>query len=190
MGWIRAAWQASELTVERDLTVLHCTSNYPAEPEAINLRAMDTLAAALGVPVGYSDHSLGLEIAIAAAARGAAVIEKHFTEDPADDGPDHAASLAPDQLVALVKALRAVEMAMGDGVKQPQPSELEVRALVRRSAFAKRDLAAGEALDEGAVAFRRPAGGIGPEEVDALLGSRAARAIAAGEKLGWSDLAR
>jgi len=182
VGWIRG------VSSQADLTVLHCTSNYPAEPEAINLRAMDTLAAALAVPVGYSDHSLGLAISIAAVARGATVIEKHFTEDPADDGPDHAASLAPAELAALVRALRSVGVAMGDGVKQPSPSELEVRDLVRRSAFARRDIAAGEVVDADAVVFIRPAGGIGPEEADAVFGSRAARPISAGEKLAWGDL--
>jgi N,N'-diacetyllegionaminate synthase len=191
VGWIRAVWAGSDACVaERDLTVLHCTSNYPAEPEAINLKAMDTLAAALGVPIGYSDHSLGLAISIAAAARGATVIEKHFTEDPAADGPDHAASLAPGDLAALVQALRAVGVALGDGVKEPSPSELEVRALVRRSAFARRDIAAGTALAEGDIAFRRPSGGIGPEKVDTLFGSRTKRPIAAGEKLAWDDLAQ
>jgi N,N'-diacetyllegionaminate synthase len=181
-GWIRA------VSPEADLTVLHCTSNYPAEPEAINLRAMDTLAAALDLPVGYSDHSLGLAVSIAAVARGASVIEKHFTEDPADDGPDHAASLAPAELAELVRALRSVAVAMGDGIKQPSPSEIEVRDLVRRSAFARRDIAAGEAIAADAIVFIRPAGGIGPEEVDAVIGSRAARPIAAGEKLAWGDL--
>ena len=183
VGWIRAVWP------DADLTLLHCTSNYPAAPADINLRAMDALAT-LGVPVGYSDHSLGIAISIAAAGRGATVIEKHFTEDPADDGPDHAASLAPDELKALVQALRTVGEAMGDGVKQPRPDELEVRALVRRSAFARRDIAAGEALAAGDLAFLRPAGGIGPEEADDLVGARAARAIAAGEKLAWADLVR
>ena len=183
VGWIRAVWPAA------DLTLLHCTSNYPAAPEDINLRAMDALAA-LGVPVGYSDHSLGLAISIAAAGRGATVIEKHFTENPADDGPDHAASLAPDELVSLVQALRKVGAALGDGVKQPSPNELEVRALVRRSAFARRDIAAGEALSPDDIVFLRPAGGIGPEEADALRGARATRPLAAGEKLAWADLDR
>ena len=183
VGWIRA------VRPEPDLTLLHCTSNYPAEAETINLRAMDSLAA-LGLPVGYSDHSLGLAVSIAAAARGATVIEKHFTEDPAADGPDHAASLTPAELAELVRALRTVGAALGDGVKQPSPSELEVRALVRRSAFVRRDLAEGEAVAAADVAFLRPAGGIGPEEVDRLIGSRAARPIAAGEKLAWGDLIR
>jgi N,N'-diacetyllegionaminate synthase len=182
-GWIRADWP------EADLTLLHCTSNYPAAPEDINLRAMDALAR-LGVPVGYSDHSLGLAVSIAAAGRGATVIEKHFTENPADDGPDHAASLAPEELKALVQALRIVGAAMGDGVKQPRPDELEVRALVRRSAFARRDIAAGSGLTLDDLAFLRPSGGIGPEEADALLGARAVRPIAAGAKLSWEDLDR
>ena len=183
-------WAGSARGNLKEVTVLHCTSAYPAPDEALNLRAIESMARDLAVPVGYSDHSLGLAISIAAAGRGATVIEKHFTENPADDGPDHAASLAPEELKALVQALRIVGAAMGDGVKQPRPDELEVRALVRRSAFARRDIAAGTALVAGDLAFLRPAGGIGPEDVDALLGARAARPIAAGDRIGWEDLDR
>src|SRR5258705_6577892 len=116
-----------------DLAVLQCVSNYPADPALSNLRVMDSFARAFGAPVGLSDHSTGLAVAIAAAARGAAYIEKHFTLDRTLPGPDHQASLLPDELRALVTAVREVESALGDGVKRPAPSELPVRPVAPKS---------------------------------------------------------
>lgn len=189
VGWIAGVWARSgRRSPEEDLTVLHCTTDYPAAPADINLRAMDTLRDTLGVAVGYSDHSLGLEISIAAVARGAAVVEKHFTVDPGDPGPDHAASLAPAQLGELVRAIRTVEQALGDGVKAPRPAELATRELVRRSAFARRPIEAGNVIHEEDIVFRRPAGGIGPERVDELVGKVAARPIEAQAKIDERDL--
>jgi sialic acid synthase SpsE len=168
---------------------MHCTSDYPAAPETVNLLAMDTLRNRLGLPVGYSDHTIGAAVSLAAAARGAYVIEKHFTIDQAAPGPDHAASLSPEQLTDLVAGIRILEEAMGDGVKAPMPNELPTRDLVRRSAFAVRAIAEGEAITDHNVRFLRPAGGIGPELADHLFSARAARPIGAGERLSEADLA-
>jgi N,N'-diacetyllegionaminate synthase len=190
VGWIRAAW-ASIGHVEQpgDLVVLHCTSDYPAAPETTNLRAIDTLRNALDLPVGYSDHTLGEAIAIAAVARGAVMIEKHFTIDPEAFGPDHSASLSPEQLASMVAAIRAVEKSFGDGVKQPMPNELKTRELVRRSAYAARPIAAGAPITAEDVAFLRPSGGIGPQDVDRLFAARAGRAIERGAMITERDLA-
>jgi N,N'-diacetyllegionaminate synthase len=170
------------------LTILHCTSNYPALPQDVNLRAMSTLGT-LGFPVGYSDHTLGIEVSLAAVALGATVIEKHFTLDRNLPGPDHPASLDPTQLTALVSGIRAVADSLGDGVKSPRESELPVRALVRRSAFATRDLPAGAQLTEADLRYLRPGTGIGAEHAHELPGRTVARSVPAGRMLAWEDLA-
>jgi N,N'-diacetyllegionaminate synthase len=170
------------------LTILHCTSNYPALPQDVNLRAMSTLGT-LGFPVGYSDHTLGIEVSLAAVALGATVIEKHFTLDRNLPGPDHPASLDPTQLTALVSGIRAVADSLGDGVKSPRESELPVRALVRRSAFATRDLPAGVQLTEADLRYLRPGTGIGAEHAHELPGRTVARSVPAGRMLAWEDLA-
>lgn len=172
----------------RDLVVLHCVSNYPADPRDANLRAMATLAAALGVPVGYSDHTAGLPVALAAVALGATMLEKHFTLDKSLPGPDHAASLDPAELGALIEGLRAVEAALGDGEKAPRLAEANTRQVARRSLFLVRDLAAGEPLEPDALVALRPAGGIAPNEIDDLTGRKAARSLPAGHMLQWPDL--
>ncbi len=146
-----------------EITLLHCTSLYPAPIETVNLRAMVTMAETFGRPVGYSDHSLGDHVAVAAVALGACVIEKHFTLDRSLPGPDHAASLEPDELAAMVGRLRETAAALGDGVKRPAPGELETAALVRRSWHAARDLAAGTRLTVEDVVLKRPADGLAPD---------------------------
>ncbi len=173
---------------DADIVVLHCTSNYPAAPKDVNLLAMQTITEQLQVPVGYSDHTLGITISVAAVAMGARVIEKHFTLDKTLPGPDHGASLDPVELKAMVDAIRVVEAGLGDGVKAPTASELPVRTLVRRSATATRDLAAGEVLEGADIILLRPGNGIQPAEIDRVVGRKAGRAIAAGETLQWSDL--
>lgn len=162
---------------QADLVLLHCVSNYPAEPAHTNLRAMDTLAQAFGTPVGLSDHSLGTAVAIAAVARGAVCIEKHFTLDRALPGPDHQASLLPGELSELVAALRQVESALGDGVKRPVPSELPVRAVARKSLLAARDVPTGSTLGADDVIILRPGTGLPPGALPRVLGRRAARPI-------------
>jgi N,N'-diacetyllegionaminate synthase len=170
------------------VTVLHCTSNYPTAVADVNLNAMLTMGKALGVPVGYSDHTLGGAVATAAVAMGAVVIEKHFTLDKTLPGPDHAASMAPHELAALVAAIREVEVALGDGVKAPSPSELPVRDLVRRSVTSLREIPSGSVIEPRDVALLRPGTGIAPRNLQDVFGRRAARTIPAGETLDWPDL--
>jgi N,N'-diacetyllegionaminate synthase len=169
------------------VTILHCTSNYPTDNADVNLRAMNTMARATGLPVGYSDHTLGLAVSTAAVALGATVIEKHFTLDSELPGPDHKASLEPDQLAALVRQIRDVEVALGSDVKAPTASELPVRDLVRRSVTAVRQLAAGAAVGRNDITLLRPGSGIPPIDFDKVIGRKPTRSISAGETLSWSD---
>ena len=152
------------------LVLLHCVSNYPADPADANLRAMQTLAAAFGVPVGYSDHTLGIEVAIAAVALGACVIEKHFTLDRSLPGPDHRASLEPDELKSLVRGIRTVEAALGHGCKKPAASEANTAAVARRSLVAVQDIPAGTTLTEELIATKRPGTGLPPAMRPYLVG--------------------
>jgi N,N'-diacetyllegionaminate synthase len=190
VGWLSQARAATgQSAAPADfLTVLHCTSNYPAEPVDVNLSAMVTLRDELKLPIGYSDHTLGIEISLAAVGMGASMIEKHFTLDRSLPGPDHQASLDVAQLQCLVTGIRNIGKAWGDGVKQPRPSELPVRELVRRSAFAARDLPSGHKLLAEDLRFVRPGIGIGPEHAYELNGRALQRAIKAGDMLAWSDL--
>jgi N,N'-diacetyllegionaminate synthase len=170
------------------VTVLHCTSNYPAAPVDVNLRAMTTIAKATGLPVGYSDHTLGVAVSTAAVALGATVIEKHFTLDKALPGPDHQASLTVDELALLVGQVRAVEQALGSPVKAPTDSELPVREVVRRSVTTCRAVAAGQILSQDDLCLVRPGNGIAPKELGKVVGKSAARNLPAGTTLSWSDL--
>lgn len=170
------------------LTVLHCTSNYPARLEDVNLRVIPALIEALGVPVGYSDHTEGILVPVAAVAAGAVVIEKHFTLDRGLPGPDHAASIEPDELGEMVNRIRQVERALGSAVKEPMARELPVRDLVRRSVTIVRAVAAGAALGREDIALMRPGDGIPPRELEHVIGRRAARALGEGTTLQWRDL--
>jgi N,N'-diacetyllegionaminate synthase len=184
--WLRAV--RPDTDARQWLTILQCTSNYPASPADVNLRAMQTLQRSLDLPVGYSDHTLGTDIAVAAVALGATVIEKHFTLDTSLPGPDHKASLPPEQLAAMVRGIRAVEAALGDGVKQPAASEWPIRQLVRRSAFLRHEVPAGHTLAAHDLTFLRPGDGIGPEHAHELAGRRTTRGLTAGHRLDWKDL--
>jgi N,N'-diacetyllegionaminate synthase len=170
------------------LTILHCTSNYPATCGDVNLRAMQSIGRDTGIPVGYSDHTLGLAVSTAAVALGAVVIEKHFTLDRSMSGPDHKASLSPEDLTALVGQIRDVELALGSSTKHPTVSELPVRALVRRSVTAARAVSAGTVLAAADLVLLRPGTGITPAELSTVIGKRAARDLQAGTTLQWSDL--
>lgn len=170
------------------LTILHCVSNYPAAPEDTNLRAMATLGRRFQAPVGLSDHSIGIEIALAAVALGAAVIEKHFTLDKSLPGPDHAASLDPVELTALVSGIRKVEAALGDGVKAPRESEANTREVARRSLFLHAGVRAGQVIKDSDIIALRPAGGISPYDIDKVVGRRAARNLDSGAMVAWEDL--
>ncbi len=165
------------------VTVLHCTSDYPAPAADANLRAMDTLRDAFGLPVGLSDHSEGIYVALAAVARGASIIEKHFTLDRALPGPDHAASLEPGELREMIAAIRIVEAALGDGVKQPRPSEEGTRAVARRSLVALRDIPAGTTLAARDLGAKRPGDGLSPMAAFDLVGTPAPSALKSGEKV-------
>lgn len=177
MAEVEAAVATLRAAGAADLALLQCVSNYPADPALTNLRVMDTLARVFGTPVGLSDHSTGLTVAIAAVARGAAYLEKHFTLDRNLPGPDHQASLLPDELRALVTAVREVESALGDGVKRPAPSELPVRDVARKSLVAARDLPAGTVLTREDLDVLRPGTGLSPAALPTVLGRRVARAI-------------
>jgi N-acetylneuraminate synthase/N,N'-diacetyllegionaminate synthase len=172
----------------RELVVLHCVSNYPADPGDANLRAMLTIGASLGVPVGYSDHTLGLTVALASVALGACILEKHFTLDTKLPGPDHIASLDPEQLGELVQGVRCVEAALGDGVKSPCNAELATLAVARRSLFLSRDVAVGQLVEPDSLLALRPAGGISPDELAQVRGRKAVRGLKAGDMLQWQDL--
>jgi N-acetylneuraminate synthase len=167
------------------VVLLQCVSNYPARPADVNLLAMDTLRAAFGVPVGFSDHTLGTEVALAAVALGAAVIEKHLTLDRTLPGPDHRASIEPDEFSRMVGAIRNVEAALGDGLKRPVASEAAVAAVARKSLVAACDLPAGAALTAGSLAIRRPGTGLAPALLGDVVGRIARVAIPAGTPLRW-----
>ncbi len=170
LGEVEAAVRTIEAAGNGQLVLLHCVSNYPAEPGDCNLRAMDTLRTAFQYPVGFSDHTLGTEIAIAAVARGACVIEKHFTLDTQLPGPDHAASLNSSDFADMVQAIRKVEGALGSGRKRPVPSEMVTRQAVRKGFVAARNIPLGKKLDVRDVVLRRTSGGLGPEYLDLLVG--------------------
>jgi N-acetylneuraminate synthase len=161
--------------------LLHCTTEYPAPYAEVNLRAMDTLAEAFGLTVGYSDHTQGIHISVAAVALGARVIEKHFTLDSKLPGPDHKASLEPDELRRLVAAIRDVEQARGDGVKRPTAAEWKNRAVARKSLVATRAIAKGEVFSVDNLACKRPGNGISPMQWYAILGRTAPRAFSEDE---------
>jgi N,N'-diacetyllegionaminate synthase len=186
----RRALRGFSAPLAERVTILHCTSNYPAADEDVNLRAMGTIAAATKLPVGYSDHTRGIAVATAAVALGASVIEKHFTVDKSLPGPDHKASVSPEELAALVAQVRTVEAALGSAEKRPTDSELPIRALVRRSVTTNRALRAGQAIATADVCLLRPGDGIPPAELGAVIGARARRDLDAGVTLRWDDLDR
>jgi N,N'-diacetyllegionaminate synthase len=165
------------------ITVLQCTTQYPAPYEDVNLRAMLALRERFGVAVGYSDHTLGIEVAIAAAALGASVIEKHFTTDRSLPGPDHQASLVPEELASLVRSIRNVGRALGDGIKTVTASESANRAIVRKSLVAAVAIRRGEQFSEHNVTAKRPGTGLSPLLWDEILGKKASRDFAADELL-------
>lgn len=186
VGWLKDVWDKKEKHPE--LTLLHCVSSYPAPPEEANLRAMRTMSDALGIQSGYSDHTLGIEIALAAVALGAAVIEKHFTLDRAMPGPDHKASLEPGEFGWMVSAIRNIESAIGDGIKRPTSAEIDTKAVARRSLVASRNIKSGEIIRIEDIAIKRPGTGIAPEYKDMVIGMRAGHDMAADSVIRWKDL--
>ncbi len=156
-----------------DITLLHCTTEYPAPYEDVNLKAMETMRYTFDLPVGYSDHTKGLEIPVAAVARGASVIEKHFTLDRNMEGPDHKASIEPDELKQMVSMIRHVEVAIGDGIKKVSPSEEKNQAIARKSIIAKTAIKAGDVFTEENITTKRPGSGINPMRWFEILGKKA-----------------
>jgi N-acetylneuraminate synthase len=183
LGWAGAVRPSLE-----GISVLHCTSAYPAPDEALNLRAITTMREVLRLPVGYSDHSLGIEASLAAVSLGATLIEKHLTLDRQLPGPDHAASLEPAEFAAMVRGIRRITAMLGDGVKAPRPQEQDAARVARRSIVAAVDIPAGAALQPGMLACRRPASGIPPRDWDRVVGGTARTAIAAGTVLQWDQV--
>lgn len=170
------------------LVLFQCVSNYPASPESINLKVLETYARAFDVPVGYSDHTEGSTVAAVSIAMGACMIEKHFTLDKGLPGPDHAMSLTPEELAAFVAAIRDAEAALGDGVKKVMPSEEAVRSVARRSLVAARDLVPGDVLDDTTVTLKRPATGIDPRAWRYVKGRRIGQNISANMPITWEAL--
>lgn len=158
------------------ITILHCNTQYPTPISDTNLKALQTIQFAFpGVKYGYSDHTLGIEIPIAAVALGATIIEKHFTQDKNLPGPDHKASLEPDELTSMVRAIRNVEQAMGSGIKKPSPSEIKNIIIVRKSIVARRNISIGEYFTEENLTVKRPGNGLSPMKWDETIGRKARR---------------
>lgn len=180
LGEIEAAIEAVEAagTPRSLITVLHCTTEYPTPMEDVNLRAMVAMKTAFGVNTGYSDHTPGIEVPIAAVALGATIIEKHFTLDRNLPGPDHKASLEPHELKAMVEGIRNVERALGDGVKRPSPSELKNKPIARKSLVAIRSISTGEAFSAENMGAKRPGTGLSPMRWDEVLGRIASKDFA------------
>jgi len=178
-----------EGAVKKNITVLHCNTEYPTPMEDVNLKAMNTIGDELDVQVGYSDHTLGIEIPIAAVALGAKIIEKHFTLDRNLPGPDHRASLEPDELKEMVTAIRNIEKAVsGSGKKEPSPSEQKNKEVARKSIHTTRSMKAGEIIKEEDIIALRPGNGISPMEWDSVVGKKLSRTYEENEILDWGTL--
>jgi len=172
---------------QKDITVLHCNTEYPTPMEDVNLRAMNTVGAAFKVKIGYSDHTLGIEIPIAAVAMGAVCIEKHFTLDRNMEGPDHRASLEPDELKAMVNGIRNIEMALGSGVKWPTESESKNIEVARKSIHTDKDLTIGHIITIHDLRMKRPGLGISPMRINSIIGKRITKSIKKDTMISHSD---
>ncbi|MBX7051155.1 MAG: N-acetylneuraminate synthase [Flavobacteriales bacterium] len=176
-------------TKKENIVVLHCTTDYPTAMQDVNLNAMLQIADELGVSIGYSDHTLGIEVPVAAVALGAKVIEKHFTLDKNLPGPDHKASLEPTELGAMIAAIRNVELAMGEREKKPTETEKKNMLLGRKSIHLSKDLPAQHPLSESDLEMKRPGDGISPMRMDEIVGKKINRSLTYNHKLSWEDLA-
>lgn len=173
--------KAGQKALKEKVVILHCTTEYPAPMGEINLRAMDTLQQCFDLPAGYSDHSEGITIPVAAVARGAVIIEKHFTLDKNMEGPDHKASLEPDELTAMVAAIRQVEQALGNKIKAPTTSEIKNKSVARKSLVAAKDIAEGELFSTENLIIKRPGNGMSPYSYWNMLGKKATNKYLAGD---------
>lgn len=185
LGEVEEALKVIRSEGVKDIILLHCVSNYPARIEDINLRAMETLKQAFKLPVGFSDHTLGITASMAAVAFGACVIEKHFTLDRNLPGPDHKASLEPDELKEMVKAIRDVEKSLGDGIKRPTKDEEEIKRVARRSIVAKVDIPEGAIITEEMLDIKRPETGIPPKYMERIVGRKAKENIKKDKSITW-----
>ncbi len=175
-------------TQRENIILLHCHSEYPTPMHNVNLRAMVTMKEHFHLPVGYSDHTEGIEVPVAAVALGASVIEKHFTLSKKMKGPDHKASLEPKELKKMVRAIRNIEQALGDGIKKPSAKELQNKKVAQKSIHVAEELSAGTVLNEKHLLTKRPSGGISPMEFDNVIGKRVNKNVEADHQLQWSDL--
>jgi sialic acid synthase SpsE len=182
---VREAVHAIQAVGKSELLLLHCLTNYPAEIREQNLRAMHTLRQEFSLPVGFSDHTMGITASIAAVAMGACMIEKHFTADRNLPGPDHKASLEPKQLRELVEAIRNIEAAMGTGVKEPTAEEVKIRAIARKSLVSIADIPKGTTISKDMIDIKRPGDGIAPKHYDEVVGKKAAVDIVEDTVLSW-----
>lgn len=182
---IESAQRITDAFLLPPLTLLHCTTSYPCPMGDVNLRAIMTLRAAFGLPVGYSDHTEGVEVTMAAIGMGACVIEKHFTLDKQMEGPDHKASLNSEELAFMVKQIRNIEKALGDGRKKPSADEIEISKVVRKSLVAKQKLKAGTKLNPGMLEYKRPGEGLTQEDLRAITGMVLKQDLDRDEVLQW-----
>ena len=170
---VALAYETLQEAGANDITVLHCTTNYPCPMNEVNLNAMNTIKQALKCKVGYSDHTMGIEVPIAAVALGAGIIEKHFTLDRTMEGPDHPASLEPDELAEMVKQIRNIEKALGNGIKEPNESERKISKVVLKSIVAKETIHKGQILNENNLAIKRTGKGLSAANWDLIIGTEA-----------------
>lgn len=188
LGEIEEALKAIRDGEAEEIMLLHCVSSYPAKAEDMNLRAVVSLRDNFRLPVGLSDHTIGITVPIAAVALGAVALEKHFTLDKNLPGPDHKASLTPEELKQMIRAIRDVERAMGDGIKRPTAGERENKKVVRRSIFARIDIPEGTVIAEEMLDFKRPAGGIEPRYMNMVIGKKTRETIRRDELITFSKL--
>jgi N,N'-diacetyllegionaminate synthase len=185
---IAAALAVIRAAGDPPVALFHCVSNYPCAPDEANLHSMATLRDRFGLPTGWSDHTLGIDVALAGVALGAQLLEKHFTMDRSLPGPDHLASLEPGELAALVRGVRAVESALGTGEKAPSPAERAVALVARRSLYWRRTLPAGAIVATGDLQALRPGDGVSADRIGELIGRRMTRAVAAGTRIAIDDV--
>jgi N,N'-diacetyllegionaminate synthase len=171
-----------------NISILHCTTDYPTAMQDVNLNSMITIKNHFQLPIGYSDHTLGIEVPIAAVAMGATIIEKHFTLNKTMPGPDHKASLEPDELVAMTIAIRNIEKALGRSEKIPTEAEVKNRAVARKSIHVTKDLKSGHVLVESDLIMKRPGDGISPMQIIKVLGKKVKTDLTSDSKLSFSDI--
>ena len=173
---------------DKEVKVLHCTTNYPCPMDEVNLKAMNTIKDAFQVAVGYSDHTLGIEVPIAAVALGAEIIEKHFTLDKTMEGPDHVASLEPNELKEMTRTIRNIEKALGSGIKKPNKSEVKIQSIVKRKIVLAKDIEANHILTENDLEYKRCENGIESKYYKSIIGKKVKRKIEADSPLMWEDI--